>query len=65
MLNHCVTLSLGLTAHLVRFIESEVLRYAFDHLGRLTELASLWLRSTVCDDGTAVFNRLSPSGLSP
>ena len=41
---------------LVRFLEGGDSRYACDHLGRLTELASLGLRRTVTDDCAMVFN---------
>ena len=62
VLDHRIARSLGRSAHLVPFIEGRELHYSFGHVGRLTELASLWLCSTVCDDGSAVFDPLSPSG---
>lgn len=58
VLDHRITRSLGRTAHVLRFLEGGELRYACDHLGRLTELASLALRCTVTDDCTVVFNPL-------
>jgi hypothetical protein len=51
------------TTHVVRFLDGGELRYACDHLGQLTELASLGLRSTVTDDCTVVFNPLPPADL--
>lgn len=61
VLDHRITRSLERTAHVVRFLEGVELRYACDHLGRLTELASLALRRTVSDDCTVVFNPLPPA----
>ena len=63
VLDHRITRSLGRTAHVLRFLEGGELRYACDHLGRLTELASLALRCTVSDDCTVVFNPLPTADL--
>lgn len=63
VLDHRITRSLGRTAHVVRFLEGGELRHACDHLGRLTELASLGLSCTVIDDCTVVFNPLRPEDL--
>jgi hypothetical protein len=63
VLDHRITRSLERTAHVVRFLDGGELRYACDHLGRLTELASLALRCTVSDDCTVVFNPPPPPDL--
>ena len=63
MRDHRITRSLGRTAHVLHFLDGGDLRYACDHLGRLTELASLALRCTVSADCTVVFNPLPPADI--
>jgi hypothetical protein len=63
VLDHRIHRSLGRTTHVVRFLHGGELRYACDHRGRLMELATVGLRSTVSDDGTVTFN--PPQGDSP
>ena len=65
MLDHRITRSLEGTAHVARFIEGAGLRQACDRIGRMTELASLRLHSTICDDRTVVFNPLSAARSRP
>ena len=53
MRDHRITRSLGRTAHVLHFLDGGDLRYACDHLGRLTELASLALRCAAPPPRTA------------
>ena len=46
---------------MLHFLDGGDLRYACDHLGRLTELASLALRCTATEDCAVVFNPLPPA----
>ena len=57
--DHCITRSLGRTAHVLHFLD--VVSCACDHLGWLTALVGLALRCPVSEDCTVVFDPLAPA----